>query len=415
MAKQTWNNPIDKNVDWGGDESTGGLPVSGEQVQAFIKDSLDGKAGLFYYDTTNNRYIVFTDEQAKNEYLEDPTKTDLIIGSFDAPFNYTAEISLATPTYNAVYLGATGNYLDFTFDVKNKQGASTGENVVITYTFLRNATKQVVSQVARHGEVIHFNIDKYLGEGVNTIIVGVSGQTTLAATTASVTYNVVNLQLTDETDISIAYDLSEGARTMEIPFTVKGSGTKVVEWYLDGVMLDFVKAEDEVVEVEAQRVKYITLSNLQQGRHSLQIRAYTTINGERFYTPTLYRDVIVYTGVDSNTIIAMAMEMASGIADGAPILSLTQYIPYTLRFATYSPSGKVVQVAVAMGTETLGSVTSQNGIVNEFSIVAKTAGGKTITLTEEGGIVYDIAAVVSFKMKQRQDREDDQRNKFQFN
>ena len=32
MAKQTWNNPIDKNVDWGGDESTGGLPVSGEQV-----------------------------------------------------------------------------------------------------------------------------------------------------------------------------------------------------------------------------------------------------------------------------------------------------------------------------------------------------------------------------------------------
>ena len=232
MAKNTWNNPIDKNVDWGGDESTGGLPVSGNQVQAFIKSSLDGKAGLFYYDTTKNRYIVFADEQAKDEYLENPTKTDLIIGTFDAPFNYTAEINLVTPTYNAVYLGATGNYLDFTFDVKNKQGASTGENVVITYTFLRNATKQVVSQVARHGEVIHFNIDKYLGEGVNTVIIGVTGQTTLAATTVSVTYNVVNLQLTDETDISIAYDLSEGAKIMEIPFTVKGSGTKVVEWYL---------------------------------------------------------------------------------------------------------------------------------------------------------------------------------------
>ena len=395
MAKNTWNNPIDKNVDWGGDESTGGLPVSGNQVQAFIKSSLDGKAGLFYYDTTNNRYIVFADEQAKDEYLEDPTKTDLIIGTFDAPFNYTAEIILSTPTYNAVYLGATGNYLDFTFDVKNKQGASTGENVVITYTFLRNATKQVVSQVARHGEVIHFNIDKYLDEGVNTVIIGVTGQTTLAATTASVTYNVVNLQLTDETDISIAYDLSEGAKIMEIPFTVKGSGTKVVEWYLDGVILDFVKSEDEVVEVEAQRVKYITLSNLQQGRHSLQIRAYTTINGERFYTPTLYRDVIVYTGVDSNTIIAMAMEMANGIAEGEPVLSITQYIPYILRFATYSPSGKVVQIAVAMDTEILGSVTSQNGIVNEFSVVAKTVGGKTITLTEEGGIVYDIAAAVS--------------------
>ena len=243
MAKQTWNNPIDKNVDWGGDDSTGGLPVSGEMVQKFIKDSLNGKAGLFYYDTSNNRYIVFADESAKNEYLSDPTRTDLILGTFDAPFNYTAEISLTSPTYNAVYFGATGNYLDFTFDIKNKQGASTGENVVITYTFMRNASKQTISQVARHGEVIHFNIDKYLGEGTNIITIGVAGQTSLAATTAAVTYQVVNLQLTDETDISKVYDLSAGSQTMEIPFTVKGTGAKIVEWYLDGQMLDFVKAE----------------------------------------------------------------------------------------------------------------------------------------------------------------------------
>lgn len=198
-------------------------------MQAFIKNSLNEKAGLFYYDTANNRYIVFADTQAKNEYLEDPTKTDLIIGTFDAPFNYTAEINLATPIYNAVYLNNTGNYLDFTFDIKNKQGASTGENVVITYTFIRNAVKQVHSQIARYGENIHFNIDKYLEEGSNTIIIGVSGQTTLAATTVAVTYNVVNLQLTDETDISLVYDLSSGSKTMEVPFKVKGSGIKIVE------------------------------------------------------------------------------------------------------------------------------------------------------------------------------------------
>jgi hypothetical protein len=29
MAKQTWNNPIDKYTDWGGDASTDNLPVSG--------------------------------------------------------------------------------------------------------------------------------------------------------------------------------------------------------------------------------------------------------------------------------------------------------------------------------------------------------------------------------------------------
>lgn len=396
MAKKTWNNPIDKNVDWGGDESTENLPVSGAMVQKFIKDSLDGKAGLFYYDTANNRYIVFADEAARDEYLDDPTRTDLIIGTFDAPFNYTAEISLATPTYNAVYLGDTGNYLDFTFDVKNKQGASTGESVVITYTFIRNATKQVHSQVARHGESIHFNIDKYLGEGSNTIIIGVSGQTTLAATTVAVTYNVVNLQLTDETDISIVYDLSSGPKTMEVPFRVKGSGTKVVEWYLDDVLLEFVKNEDEVVEVEAERVKYIQLANLQQGRHSLQIRAYTTINGEKFYTQTLYRDIMVYTGVDSNVIMAMSMEIPAeyGLASGSPtIYGMTQYIPYPLRFATYSPGNRTVQVSVKMGDDILGNVSSQNGIVNEFSIVSKTPGNKMISLVGEE-VSYDIPAVV---------------------
>ena len=396
MAK-TWNNPIDKNVDWGGDESTGGLPVSGEMVQKFIKDTLNNKAGLFYYDAANNRYLVFADEQNRDAYLNDPTQTSLIIATFDAPFNYMAEISLSTPTYNAIFAGTTGNYIDFTFDVKNKQGSSTGENVVITYTFLRNATKQTFSQVARYGETIHFNVDKYLGEGVNTVIIGVTGQTTLAATTASITYQVVNLSLSDEMDISDVYDLTDGAKTLEVPFTVKGVGTKVVEWYLDGVLLDFVKNEDEVVEVETQRVKNIQLSNLQQGRHSLQFRAYTTINGEKFYTPTLYRDVIVYTGVSSEIIVGLAMEIPVkyGLAGATPTLyGITQYIPYTLRFATYSPSNKLdVQVAVSLGDEQLGTISSNNGIVNEFSLVAKNAGSKTISLVAES-VTYQIPAIV---------------------
>ena len=43
-----WNEDITKHTDWGGDESTGGEPVSGEKVQKFIKDTLQEKAGCFY-------------------------------------------------------------------------------------------------------------------------------------------------------------------------------------------------------------------------------------------------------------------------------------------------------------------------------------------------------------------------------
>lgn len=45
MSK-TYDEKIDKSVDWGGDSHTGGLPVAGNRVQEFIKESLDSKADL---------------------------------------------------------------------------------------------------------------------------------------------------------------------------------------------------------------------------------------------------------------------------------------------------------------------------------------------------------------------------------
>ena len=41
MAKQYYDQKINKNTDWGGDASTGGLQVKGNRVQEFIKDSLN--------------------------------------------------------------------------------------------------------------------------------------------------------------------------------------------------------------------------------------------------------------------------------------------------------------------------------------------------------------------------------------
>lgn len=391
MAKKIWSNPIDKNTNWGGDSSTDNLPVSGEVVQQFLKDSLESKAGIFYYDISNNRYLVFADTINRDIYLEDPTQTNLIIGTFDAPFNYTATINLTSKSYNAVFLNSTGNYIDFTFDVVNKQGASTGENVTVTYTFIRNANRQVVTETKKFGDIVHFNIDKYLGEGTNTVMVGITGQTTLAATTVAITYQVVNLFLSDELNIAKSYNISTGPQQVEIPFTVSGYGTKIVEWYLDGELLDFVKSEDEVVDVITTRTKYITLSNLRQGSHSLQIRAYSVINGERFYTDTLYRDLLVYTGNGNRIIIGIATTIPReygiiGANDRVAIYEMTQYVPYTLRFATYSPlNAAATEIIVMLDTETVGSTISRNDIENEFVITSKTSGNRVLSLIGDTG------------------------------
>ena len=399
MAKKTWNKPIDKNVDWGGDANTGGDPVSGAMVQKFIKDTFNEKVGDFYYDTANNRYLVFADRDAREQYLADPSQTHLILGTFDAPFNYSAEITLNSPSYNAVFLGSTGNYIDFSFDIKNKQGASTGENAIITYTFIRNATKEIINDIGKLGAPIRLNVDKYLGEGTNTIIIGITGQTTLAATTVAITYQVVNLGLTDSMDISRAYNLSSGSQTVEIPFTVSGYGTKIVEWYLDGVQQPFVKADDEVVDASTSRTKRITISNLQQGRHSLQFRAYTTVNGERFYTDTLYRDLLVYTGINTDVLLGVAVTIPKaygvlGANDPVMIYDMVQYVPYTLRFASYSPlDASNTDVSVFLGNKLVTTVGSSNGKENRITLMASSDGMSTVSL-QANNVSYDIATEV---------------------
>lgn len=391
MAKKVWDKPIDKNIPWDGNQNTDNLPVCGYRIEEFIKSQLDSRIGILYYDITNNRYLAFSDTIDRDEYLDDPTKVDLILATFDAPFNYSAEITLQTPSYNAVFLNSTGNYIDFTFDIVNKQGASTGENVIISYTFIRNANKQVVTETRKFGDVVHFNIDKYLGEGTNTIIIGITGQTTLAATTTTVTYQVINLFLSDELNIAKSYNISTGPQQVEIPFTVSGYGTKIVEWYLDGELLDFVKSEDEVVDVITTRTKYITLSNLNQGSHSLQIRAYSVINGERFYTDTLYRDLLVYTGNGNNIIIGIATTIPReygiiGANDRVAIYEMVQYVPYTIRFATYSPlNAAATEIIVMLDAETVGSTISRNDIENEFVITSKTSGNRVLALIGDTG------------------------------
>ena len=93
MAKVSENDIQDMSQDWGNDP-VNGLPFSGRAVQKFIKDILGTKMGYFHYDTTTNRYLVFANEGAKDKYLENPLLTELVLGAFDAPFNYSAEINL---------------------------------------------------------------------------------------------------------------------------------------------------------------------------------------------------------------------------------------------------------------------------------------------------------------------------------
>ena len=377
-----YDQEINKHQDWGGDESTSNLPVTGFRVQEFIKNTLDQKAGFFWYDELNNRYLVFSDEESKNLYVEDPLRTDLLIGTFDAPFNYSVKVNLFTPTYNAIQLGKKGNYLDFSFSVENKNGQPTGESVIVRYNFRRGSVSNTLTETYNSGDIVHFNIDDYLEEGTNTIIIAVTGKDSLASTTLSVTYQVVDLTIDADIDISKTYNLSEGLQTISIPFRVSGYGTKVVEWYLDNELLEFEKDVDEIVDPSIERTKYITLSNLSEGVHSLQVRVYTTVESERFYSDVIYSELIVFLGNSNNIITSTQFIVPSqyGILSERKLYGVTQYIPYTLTFATYNPLSPNSLIEISLDNQVLSTVKSSNFIVNNFNIVSKKSGDYIIKL-----------------------------------
>lgn len=229
MAKISENMIPDINADWGLDASNN-LPYSGEAVQEFIKRTLKQKYGYFHYDDSNNRYLVFADEESKNLYLSDPSaNASLLLSSFDAPFNYSAKIEMLSEAYKAVLIGTTGNLLQFKFAIEDKSGNNTGENVDCTITLVNQGVKKSINKIytAQQGrEGVIVELDDYLTEGTNNISVTIKGVNTLAATTVSVVYQIVNLKFSDSLDISRIYNTDE---LLEVSCVVEGAGTKVID------------------------------------------------------------------------------------------------------------------------------------------------------------------------------------------
>lgn len=416
MAKKTYNEKITPKTDWGGDSSTGGLPVAGYRVQEFIKEQLNlratteqvqklekalaGKAGVFYLDDVSKRYLIFADEASKEAYLADPKKTELLLGVISAGSGddggYSAIINLESQMYNTISLGTVGNYIDFTFQVYNKSGMPTGEPVICTYTFRKASMKQTVVEQYAAGRSIHFNIDKYLSEGTNQITVSIQGLTSMATVAVGITYQVVELSLTCDYDIAQVFNLSSGAKTLAAEFSVSGYGTKTLEWYIDGEKLAFDSITDEVVNESATRTKYIQLSDLQEGVHSLQVRACTTVDGEVFYSDTEYREIMVYNGVAILPLAAIAMTIpaAYGIISTKRLYSMQQYVSYALNFATYHPKSSTTEVVVMLGGVQQGSLISENGTANQITLFPTKSGDSSIDLVMDE-TTYTLGAEIA--------------------
>lgn len=403
MAKTKYSpNDIQNiNEDWGQDVNDSlKRGFSGAAVQKFIKAQLNSKVGKLYYDAKNSIYLCFASKETCDEYLADNTKTDLIIGRFDAPFNYTAKIELLTNISNIIFTTDKNNVIKFNFDIVNKSGNSTGEGVTCVYTIAKGLDKKVYTEKYTSGTTVIKNVDDWLTEGTTTINIAITGNESLASTTMTVTYQVINLSIVSDYNPSQVADLTKGNTIIEVPYTVSGYGIKYVEWYIDGVKQDFIKDEDEITEASSTRTKYIDCTGMSQGVHSIQYRVYTVANGEKIYSDTHYVEAIVYDGTSTTSILALSciIPRDKHIVDSDNPLkfyNIEQFVPYNVTFGTYSPKNLAkLNVTIKLDDQVYSTVDSTNNKKNVTSFLVYNNKVKDVKF-----ITDDAARVIPLEIK----------------
>lgn len=372
-----------------------------------IKNTLSAKVGYIRVVGNNEQY--FADSESADLYDTGLDQyTNLLLGSVPLPegggggggYLSGAVINVITPMYNAVKLGSKGHTVKFSVDILNNQGQSTGEQIDLGIITTHNANTQTQKINARAGQVLTVSVDDYLKEGTNTISIKITGKTSGSNTMVAVTYDVVNLVLEDYYEAAQYVDMREGSAILQVPYFISGYGTKKMEWYIDGEAVPFVKEDDEIVESSAERTKYINIPVLNQGRHSLQYRASTVVNGETFYTDTIYHDLLVYTGNITASFVGISVTIPSkyGILSSGSvptIYNMEQFVPYELKFFAFSPESLVLDIEVQVDGEIIGNVSSSNNVGNSFTYTPMTAGNKEILFKVSDSSTYSVEAEVN--------------------
>lgn len=437
MAKKNlYEGELLKTDDWGGPIVKNDVTydaASGAAVQGFIKDSLNNKWGCGH-DNNKGKYYIFADEESRDLYLEYEDMYEkeeipeipaeiqaLKLAEMNSYSNYQIRISLITEETmpnNAILVGQTGNKVAFIGTTTDKDENEVLESYNVSYTITRpDGSKTVVNHFATSGKREELNVDNYLAEGQNVIAINILGGTSNVVANTTVVYQVINLKVTDNYDISQVHNLSNGGTSsLQITWAITGSSVsgKFIELYVDGEEYELPK--EAVVPSGADNGRISTTididSSFAEGRHNFQYRAWLTINDKKFYTKTYSRDFIVYKG-GNDPIIAIAYEIPigydplTGDTYQTPVIyDAVQYTSFILPVAVYKNGAAYVNTVVSLQYVESGETKTDvsyanlvsNGQVWESNISPTVTGNTTVKIVAgDGSSVdeYDINVQIS--------------------
>lgn len=325
MAKKFWEGDINMTTNWGGDETTNNLPLSGERVQGFIKESLNSKIGYLgevkeMADGTKLPtafYVLCRDEASFNNYKQSVTAdnpfgdltSDGIMGRFDAPSNYTMKIDVFEPEggYKSALASSTGNVIKFKAETQDKSGAPQQEGVTVTYR-IKNSSGVETSQsvIYSYNQVsagITYNLDGKISVGENTITITVVGENTGISSMRRITYNLLDIYFNDRFDIAKRYAFdSTGVLSIPVGYDLKGVGETTVYFYFDGNLKEEFTLPNENPLISNANKNFIFTAHdewMGIGLHSLQMfmKCVDGETKEEFFTPIYYREFVVESSI----------------------------------------------------------------------------------------------------------------------
>lgn len=395
MAKKYYEG-TDYSLDtnWGGDESTGGLPLPGRAVQDIVRSNItdlkNSKVGYIKENESEGKVYFYTSQEAYNN-------GETAIGSVMSTARYS--MSVKVDDNNKYVFLSNDTKKEFTWYFKTVEIATNGafvENVSVEYT-IKNEAEGIDTLYSTILECVQdprnenytkvtMNLDEYLTNGKSTIGISVRGLNTKQSNALQTSITIITLAIEDRTDFSTPVTdnfiaVTDITCTKAQEYSYEYRIDEIGEFTFDPTVRKGTGSKDTINY-------YVSLDDVVDGKHVFEYRIFVKIDSdvEPYYTDTQRIEFIKGTDVTFTEpqILLYSTYSAADTPkteDGNLIINgVSQYIPYTLKYAVYNSevaSTNVEFIEIVDGEEMAPvSNTVENNTIAEFNIQAMESGEK---------------------------------------
>ena len=372
----SYNGTITRNTDWGGDASTGYLPVDGESVQKHVKGELATKIGAVYKPDGINTVYYFANEDDKQAFI-DTSDESYVLASYEMESNYEVKVAGMDGTQeslvvsHSVLKGTKGNTIEFKFKIVDKNNGGTADprakiELSFTGSGISNKFTNEIPVVAGDWTTFSANIDDYLRDGSNSIAIKIIGMSTKATTQFVMTYNIFDLSF----EVNFDYNIAKTGNTIMVPYIIECTDPKHLEFFIDGVS---VRSSESMVinDIRLDSIATLDISNLSVGQHSLQVRAYVKASdGTLFYTPVHFFTFAKAGDAETSFLMSMITEDGTKIVPNGENFNIALYQFEQIKFdwSIYDFYENRLTVNFEYdGSIVTSSVVDRNGKINTFN------------------------------------------------